>query len=243
VVAAAGYDAEAQILDAEPSGGHPSLLVSAQHRLMDGVLCAAEAQTACLEDGPGPDALLTAACKEAVFWLRADACWGAAVRIVVALSPVGARAASLAARVRRVLAQTGLPATLLEVALSEPDLVAEGPEIPLLVSALRDLGAGVALAGTGGEPQSLRILRRLPLTAVRLDQALVASIEASAQARGVALATICTAHATGAITVALGVETALQRDILADLQCDEAQGPLFGTDVPAAVFTTALVGH
>jgi EAL domain-containing protein (putative c-di-GMP-specific phosphodiesterase class I) len=73
-----------------------------------------------------------------------------------------------------------------------------------------------------------------------LDQALVATIEASAQARDVALEAICTAHASGATTVALGVETAMQRDILADLQCDEAQGSLFGVDVPAAVFSKAL---
>jgi EAL domain-containing protein (putative c-di-GMP-specific phosphodiesterase class I) len=214
--------------------------VSAQHRLEDGALCAAEARAACREDAPCLETLLTSSCTEAVVWQRAKACWGAAVRIVVTLSPVGAGAASLAARVRRILAQTGLPATLLEVALSETDLAADGPEMPLLVSALRDLGAGVALAGTCGTPDGLRILRRLPLTAVRLDQALVATIEASAQARDVALEAICTAHATGATTVALGVETAMQRDILADLQCDEAQGSLFGVDVPAAVFSKAL---
>jgi EAL domain-containing protein (putative c-di-GMP-specific phosphodiesterase class I) len=204
------------------------------------VLCAAEALSACRDDGFCRDSLIETACREALLWHRAEAFAGAAVRIVVTLSPIANGAASLAARVGRVLAQTGLPAALLEAVLSETDLETDGPELPLLVSALRDLGAGVALGSTTGTPNGLRILRRLPLTSVRLAPALVAGIETSAQARSLALEAIATAHATGAITVALGVETAMQRDILADLQCDEAQGPLFGADLAAAVFTAAL---
>jgi EAL domain-containing protein (putative c-di-GMP-specific phosphodiesterase class I) len=240
VVSSGGYDPPAQSPDAERTRGDPGLLISAQHRLGDGGLCAAEARPAGGEPGGCIDTLLEAACTEALLWLRADACCGGAVRIVVSLSPIGAGAASLPARVRRALVQTGLPATLLEVSLSETDLAADGPDMPLLVSALRDLGAGVALGGTSVAPTGLRILRRLPLTAMRLEPTLVACIEDSAKARGTALEAICTAHATGATVVAQGVETAMQRDILADLQCDEAQGPLFGVDLPAAVFAKGL---
>ncbi len=217
------------------------------HRLCDGTLAGAElTQAGCAPatDAVGQAWLLRAACQEASAWAcdrsSAPGLSVPGLSITVALPRQGVRSGTLLAQVEAALLGAGLPGPRLAVALPQADLDDAGPDLLLLVSALRDLGARVALdseARMGGVEQ---VLRRLPLTTVRLHPALVLGAEADADARAALSRVIRFAHAVDATAVALGVGTALQRDILADLHCDLAQGRLFGQDLPGSVFRAGL---
>ena len=211
--------------------------VTPQHRLDGGLLSAAEVRglVPAVEDSW----LLRAACREAEAWLAALGAFHR-VRVVVGLSPRGRSDGGLASVLKQALAETDLPSGLLEVALAEEDLASDGPEMPLLVSALRDLGAGVALNRASGARVCLRILHRLPLTAIRLQPALTQGVEHSSAKRFLVMQAVRAAHAVGAVAVALGVQTAMQRDILADLTCDEAEGPFFSPELASETFRGAL---
>ncbi len=128
----------------------------------------------------------------------------------------------------------------LTVAFPQADLADAGPDLLLLLSALRDSGVGVALDSGDRAGDLQRVLRRLPLSAVRLHPALVAGAERDAETRVLLSRVILFAHAMDAAVVALGVGSALQRDMLADMHCDAAQGRLFGEDLPGSVFRAGL---
>ncbi len=237
--------------------GSPQLRVAPWHLLADGVLGGAE--LFCLswtdmnaapevpaawqiEDGAW---LLHAACQEAQAWrAAAPGALGLAdidLRALVVLPALRGDTACVTRRVRAALDSASLPAGLLDVALDAGDLHHDGAELPLLAAALRDLGVGVVVDGLQDVPGSLSALRRLPLTGVRLHASLVQGMEICADRRGRVERAIRLAHALGARVVALGVQTHLQRDILADLGCDEAQGAAFAPVLRAEVFRAALV--
>ncbi len=219
-------------------GSGLALLITPVHRLADGTLCGGD-----VAPGPArlpdPAALLHAACQEAARW-QGGPPWGAGMRVFVSLSSEALLGGKLDRQLALALQNSGLTPDLLEVAFAQDDLECDSPELGLRLSALRDLGAGVALDSAGIGSNLLRLLRRLPITAVRLAPALVAALEACNTARTAALDTICLAHASGAAAVALGVSNVCQRDILADMQCDEAQGPAFAMAMGAEAFAGVL---
>ncbi len=219
-----------------------ALCIAPRHHLAGGALCGAEVSAAPggLDAGPVSGAwLLRAACAEATSWplLRMQQ---AGLGVTVALPGLGLCAGTLLAQAEAALQGSGLEEGRLDLAFPAVGLEDAGPDLILLVSALRDLGAGVALDGVVRNTDSLRVLRRLPLTTIRLHPILVRGVEADAGARAALARMIRSAHALGAVAVALGVETALQRDILADLRCDSAQGGLFAGLLTAQAFRGAL---
>ncbi|HET6501195.1 MAG TPA: EAL domain-containing protein, partial [Amycolatopsis sp.] len=81
---------------------------------------------------------------------------------------------------------------------------------------------------------SLSQLLRLPVDILKIDQSFVAGLGESSDATGIVNGIVAMAHAVNLIVVAEGVETALQRDVLCALGCDQAQGHFFGRPSPPA---------
>lgn len=126
------------------------------------------------------------------------------------------------------LASAGLPGQRLELVLPEAVLVEIDADGLLALSALRDLGAGLCIDAFGAGVTSLTLLRRLPLTAVKLARSLVRGLPGDREDAAIARATIATAHTMDLSVIADGVETEHQRAFLAHCGCNEGQGPLFG---------------
>ncbi len=231
------------------AGARPAVLpastairASPCHRLADGALAGAElSQAGCAPpfDAVGQGWLLRAACQEASAW-GADGHSSPALSVTLALPRQSVRSGTLLAQVEAALLGAGLSGPRLIVALPQASLADAGPDLLLLVSALRDLGARVALDGQAQAVGCERILRRLPVNAVRLHPDLVRRAEEDSDARADLSRVIRFAHAVDALAVGLGVSTVLQRDILADLRCDRAQGRLFGQDLLGSVFRAGL---
>jgi EAL domain-containing protein (putative c-di-GMP-specific phosphodiesterase class I) len=189
--------------------------------------------------------LLEAACHEAQRWVEVPQTgrrWigGTGLVISVDMPARSLREGRLPSEVHMALERSGLPPELLEIALPEYAVTDGSTEVLLGMSALRDLGVGLALDRFGSVSASLRLLQRLPLTAVKLDPGLTRDLVFDRGIRSTLGAAIGLAHALHTHVVATGVDEVAQRDILADMGCDDAQGTLFSAPMAAACFRTAL---
>ncbi len=182
--------------------------------------------------------LLHQACAQASRWNAGPP--AAPIAASVDMPPRALRDGRLLAQTCEALETVGLAPHLLEIEIPEYAVSEGGTEMLLALSALRDLGVGLALDHFGSVSASLRLLRRLPLTAVKLDPCLTRHLVYDREARATVAAAIDLAHALDVSVVATGVDTPAQRDILADLECDDAQGALFGPAMLAEDFCSAL---
>lgn len=165
-------------------------------------------------------------------WVLRTACveattWPAAVTVAVNVSPRHVSDGTLLGDVAQALRLSGLPAERLELEIPEPALLDAGLDVLFAFAALRDLGIGIAFDNFGAGYASLGVLRRLPLTALKLDRALIRSVPANPEDAAIVRALVEAGHAFGLKVTAAGVETAAQRDFLRGLGCDEGQGHLF----------------
>jgi EAL domain-containing protein (putative c-di-GMP-specific phosphodiesterase class I) len=100
------------------------------------------------------------------------------------------------------------------------------------VRAVADLGCGVALdqCVTGAEATTL--MRRHPLSHVKIGPPLIAGVAGSGD-RGAVTSTVLRAHRSGQRVIAQGIESLALLEQLEDLGIDEAQGHAFGPVEPA----------
>jgi len=164
--------------------------------------------------------VLTTACQSAVGWGGVSVCVNVSGRQV--------RSGAILTQVPAALRATGLPPERLELEMREDTLLSGGVDTLLVLSGLRDLGVGVSLDDFGNGYGNLAALRRLPLTTITLDRALVRDLPDQPDDAAIVHAVIQTGHAIGVTMVAEGIETEAQRALLAGLGCDAGQGFLFG---------------
>lgn len=170
---------------------------------------------------------LRAACVAAAAWQNSDCV------ISVNVSPRQLSDRALLSQVAAALEESGIRPERLELELTESMLLHVDADTLFSLSALRDRGVGLALDDFGTGFASLGMLRRLPLTALKLDRSLVRDLPDGPEDVAIARAAVQTGHAMGLRVVAEGVETEAQRDFLAAIGCDEGQGYLFARPMPA----------
>jgi EAL domain-containing protein (putative c-di-GMP-specific phosphodiesterase class I) len=121
------------------------------------------------------------------------------------------------------------------------DILIEDTELAMTVlRELRDLGLRIALDDFGTGFSSLSYLRRLPIDIVKIDQGFIADIGRAAEGREIAAAVTNLAHVLGKSVTAEGVESEHQRDAVAEMGCELAQGFYFGRPMPAADIAAGL---
>ncbi len=227
-----------------PPGSH-ALRLQPRHTLSHGGLCAAEASLP-----PGTPIANSDEAAQLGAWLMEATCHEAQDWNAITVSPVIAsihlptslfRRDRLVAQVKRALARSNLPPCQLELQLPEQIATQGDPDLALCLAALRDLGVGLGLAHFGTLTVNLRTLQRLPLTSMKLEPTLVRDLVQDRTARLTVKAAIALAHSLDATVLAPGVANPTQRDILADLGCDQAQGPIFGGTLQAKTFHAALL--
>ncbi len=171
-------------------------------------------------------------------WVLATACaagaaWPGESIISVNIAPQQLESLALSGQVAAALEQSGLPPERLELELPEDVLTGIDSDGLLTLSALRDIGMGLTLDDFGAGIASLSMLRRLPLTGLKLDRSVVRSLPDSREDAAMAQATIHLAHMLGLSITAEGIETEAQRSFLATAGCDDGQGYLFSMPLPA----------
>lgn len=134
------------------------------------------------------------------------------------------------------LEEEGVPPSLIELEITESQLMGVFEEGAARLRKLMDAGVKIALDDFGTGYSSLNYLRRLPLDTLKLDKEFVRWLPGEPLDRQLARSIIRIAHEIGLSVVAEGVERPDQRDQLADAGCDWLQGYLIGRPMNGDAF-------
>ncbi|MDB5949242.1 MAG: hypothetical protein JWR65_1097 [Massilia sp.] len=134
------------------------------------------------------------------------------------------------------LEELGLPPASVVIEIAEGVLMEGVDKVIERLRQYRAMGLQVALEHFGTGYASLSHLKRFDIDFVKIDRSFVATLDTNADDGDLVLceAIIAMAHKLGLKVVAEGVETTLQRALLADAGCDFAQGFVFAHPMAAA---------
>lgn len=124
--------------------------------------------------------------------------------------------------------QRGLDAARVIIGVSDRTGAPCPESLQASLARLRTVGFQLALEGFGSSQDGLGCLSRLPVDLIRIDGSLVRALEHSVRGALIVGSLIDVAHRLGHRVVALGVNTARQLSMLAELGCDLAQGDAVG---------------
>lgn len=134
------------------------------------------------------------------------------------------------------LSALGLPGDSIVVEITEGLLLDTNASVADTLLALRTAGIGVSLDDFGTGYSSLSYLQKFEIDFVKIDQSFVRHLSDNSTDLALWRAIVVMAHALGMRVIAEGVETAQQRDLLAEAGCDYAQGYLYAQPMRAAEF-------
>jgi diguanylate cyclase (GGDEF)-like protein len=177
--------------------------------------------------------VLREACRQNKAWQSAGF---AALPISVNVSAVQFHRGSLVADVKRVLEETGLEGRYLELELTE-SLLMDKDIVGSALAGLRALGVRITIDDFGTGYSSLSYLKRYPIDKLKIDRSFIDDLGTDADDRAIAIAIINLAKTLKLAALAEGVERQEQLDFLRAHGCDEFQGYLAGTPVPAEEFS------
>lgn len=139
----------------------------------------------------------------------------------------------LANEVATVLEQTGLPAQLLHIELTESTLMHSDAQVQLTLHALKNQGVELAIDDFGTGYSSLAYLKRHPIQQLKIDRSFITDIASSDDDAAIVTAIVQMAHRLRLRTVAEGVETQAQLECLRALGCEIVQGFYISPPMPA----------
>ena len=177
--------------------------------------------------------LLREACMQAGAWHRRYLALPG-LRLSVNVAGVQFQRPELVREMTELLLESGLPARALTLEVTEATVLSETETAQANFAGLEALGVGVVLDRFGSGDASLRALRRYALYAVKLDSALVATLEGNAAAASMVPAIVQLASALGLPVGASGIETAVQAEALRVVGCTFGQGVWFSGALDAS---------
>ncbi len=183
-------------------------------------------------------------------WILRDACmqrqaWQQAglpsIRLAVNLSARQFDAPDLVNSVDRILAETGLPPSDLELEITESTAMQDPNRTLTALKAFRERGISVALDDFGTGYSSLTYLQKFPINTLKIGQAFTRDITRNSDYAAIVKAVLTLADSLRLETVVVeGVETEEQLELLRQLRCKIIQGFYFSRPVPAADFAKLL---
>lgn len=169
--------------------------------------------------------VLRTACAEAAVWAEPH-------KIAVNLSPVQLSHVDLPSLVHQILLETGLPASRLELEITETAMIEDHARTTHVLRQLKALGVSVAMDDFGTGYSSLSTLRSFPFDKIKLDKSFMLDLDCGPQSAAIIRAVLALGESLSIPVLAEGVETAEQLEFLRQQGCDEAQGFLLGRPAP-----------
>ena len=173
--------------------------------------------------------VLKEACRQAGAWLAL----GHPVRMAVNLSVLQLRRGNLLDSVEAALAESGLPAHLLDLELTESMLLRDMDTVEDTLQRLKRMGVKLSIDDFGTGYSSLSYLKRLAVDKVKIDQSFVADLLTNAESAAIVRAIIQLAQALQLDVIAEGAENAEQVRRLSLYGCMRLQGYHFSRPVSA----------
>jgi diguanylate cyclase (GGDEF)-like protein/PAS domain S-box-containing protein len=142
--------------------------------------------------------------------------------------------------IQNILDETQLPASQLEVELTESTVMHNIDQAIVTLCELKQLGVQISIDDFGIGYSSLSYLKHFPLDVLKVDKSFIADITSANDEGAIASAIIAMGQMLKLKVVAEGVERAEQLAFLRDRGCDTAQGFLFGEPQPALAVQSLL---
>ena len=168
---------------------------------------------------------------------------GGAFRVAVNISALQLRRETFAAEVLQAAKMVSAGASRLELEITESVLMENPRRAIAILGQLREAGITVAIDDFGTGHSSLQTLSRLPVDVLKIDRSFVHDVATNERHRMLVQTTITLANSFGMSTVAEGVETREQVEILRQLGCDSIQGYLVAKPADAAQLGIWLAGR
>ena len=160
--------------------------------------------------------------------------------VAVNLSSRQFQQADLVFQVTDALERADLPASALDLEITESNAMQNAEVTISTLSDLKTLGVSLSMDDFGTGYSSLNYLKRFPIDRIKIDQSFVRDVTRDADDAAIAAAIIAMAHSLKLTVVAEGVETLAQLAFLREQRCDEMQGYLFSKPLPAIEFEALL---
>jgi len=184
--------------------------------------------------------VLRTACQQAKIWLDVSRL---SLRIAVNLSTRQFRQSNLLLVIAEALAESGLPASALELEITESAFIDDVDDAVLLCRKLKKMGVKLSLDDFGTGYSSLAYISRFPFDKLKIDQGFVRDITENPVNAAIATAAIVMARSLNLSVLAEGVETEAQAAFLRARRCDSMQGFLFSRALPADEFAPLLLAN
>ena len=165
---------------------------------------------------------------------------GIAVPIAVNISASDLCNPKLMAWLRTQISSSDFPNHLLNIELTETELLIHTDRAIGALMMLRELGVNTAVDDFGTGCSSLVWLRDLPVNSIKIDRSFVHTMCSDDRSHAIVKSTIALAHALGLNTVGEGVETVATANALVRLGCTQMQGFLYSKPVVASHFSELL---
>lgn len=162
-------------------------------------------------------------------------------RLAINVSPLQLHDRTISEQIQRTAEASGFPLQQLVIEITENALIDNLDLAHSILTDLKALGCKIALDDFGTGYSSLFHLQSLPFDELKVDRSFVTSITERRESRKIVSAIVGLGHSLGLTTVAEGVETIEQAEILLRLGCEIGQGWFFGKPIPAQALHSAFL--
>jgi diguanylate cyclase (GGDEF)-like protein len=172
-------------------------------------------------------------------WVLRQACvdvveWPNEFTVAVNVSPAQLRSSDFFQVVKSALKKSRLPASRLELEITESVLMQDSKAVLSLLHRIKDLGVSIAMDDFGTGYSSLSYLRSFPFDKIKIDQSFIGDLSTNKDSLAILRAVIGLGRSLNIVTSAEGVETLNQLEILRTEGCMQAQGYFFSQPRSAA---------
>ncbi|MBD1584272.1 EAL domain-containing protein [Pseudoalteromonas sp. S16_S37] len=157
-------------------------------------------------------------------------------KIAVNLSPRQFKDCNLISDITRYIEQAEIPASLLELEITEGVLLSGDESVRNALKSLHQLGLVISMDDFGTGYSSLNYLRQYPFDILKIDQSFIADLSNNREASELVNSIITMSHSLGLRVIAEGIETLSQLKTLELYRCDVGQGFLLGKPMPSKDF-------
>ncbi|HUP83344.1 MAG TPA: EAL domain-containing protein [Candidatus Limnocylindria bacterium] len=158
---------------------------------------------------------------------------GRDVRVAVNLSARNLNDSQLAPDIALMLQEHGVPASRLELEITESSIESDPRGTEELLTTLSAMGVGIAIDDFGTGYSAFSYLQRLPVDEIKVDRSFVMGMEINERKHQIVRSTVQLGHNLGLRVVAEGVESELVERQLIEMGCDIVQGYHIGRPMSA----------
>jgi len=158
--------------------------------------------------------------------------WPSHITLAINISPTDLSNDAVMQDFVKILRETGISPSRLEIEITENAFVEESTAITDVITKLKNEGVSISIDDFGTGYSSLHHLRVLPFDKIKIDQSFIKDMASNEDSRKIVQTVIALGKSLGLPTTAEGIEVGDNRDVLQELGCTIGQGYLFAKPLP-----------